>query len=92
MTTEKPKKLCEVIKDREKTRYEEKIDFYKKLICDVVFKERAGVVNEEGKTCLTEDINIINFLDGQGIKLKIDEYHQDEDEQCYFVYVLLKEK
>jgi hypothetical protein len=90
MPTEKPKKLCEVIKDREKARYKTKVEFYKKLIQDVVFKERARLVDSEGKACLTEDISIINFLDEQGVKLSFNKF-EDTDGPAYYVYVSLKE-
>lgn len=91
MPTEKPKKLCEVIKDREKGRYKSKIEFYKRVIQDVVLKERACFVDREGKTCLTEDISIINFLNEQGVKLSFREY-EDTHGPSYYVDVFLKEE
>lgn len=87
MPTEKLKRLCEIITERENNNYTKKVNWFKNLITHIVLKNKPGFINYESKEFLIKDSVIASFLDNNGVKL---EFKDDFVSQRVCVYVVLK--
>lgn len=87
MPTEKLKRLCEIIIERKKNDYREKVDGFKNLITNIVLENKPGLIDYKSKEFLIKDSVIASFLDNNGVKL---EFKHNFGSEKVYVYVVLK--